>query len=264
MKMRKSLALTTILMVVLLIVALSTATFAWFSASNVVNIASLTFTASARNGTDGGGDDTGALKLTWVENATDENLLGTITILGGNNMQPMIPLHAPTVTTTYADFTGQGSFYTATQSTAQGVTFYASNPIAATPFTCLNPDDLTQKTFYVHNTGAFTMEVTLGYGMSEYNASALRVAVFVNGYYVGTMRRGDLHYGSITRGATVSEQDSVPYVEGEEIRFYIDANSAASLNLVAWFDGVILNDSGAVRDAGLDNITFRGAFVSQG
>lgn len=258
--MRRSLAVTTILMVVLLIVAVSTATYAWFSASNVVNIASITFTASSRNSGGGGEADSGALKITWVENATDADLLSAISVLSGNNMKPMIPYSAPTSVTTYDDFVG--SFYTATQSTSGGTVFYASNPIAATPYTCLDPDDLNKKTFYVHNTGAFIMQVTMGFGISGDNASALRVAVFADGAYAGTMRVGDMYYGQIVRGATVSDQSKVAYDDNEEIKFYIPAESAAEINLVAWFDGVILNDSGAVHDAHLDDITFQGAFVS--
>lgn len=256
-------------MVVLLIVAISTATFAWFSASNVVNIASLTFTASSRSGGGEEGDSSGALKLSWVgENATEEDLKGAIALFSGTEMKPMIPRYAPTVDTTYEQFVGDGSFYSATQSTAGDVTIYASNPFAVTPYTCLKYDGNTHSvdpytnTFYVYNTGSFTMEVTMGWDMDDHNASALRVAVFADNKYVATMRQGDLHYGLITRNAVVTEQDKIDYVEDEEIRFYVPANSAVPVNLVAWFDGVVINDSGAQRKAGLNNITFRGAFIS--
>ena len=262
MNMKRSLTLTTIIMVVLLLIALSTATFAWFSASNVVNIASLTFTASSRQNVGGGEGDSGTLKLTWVANATEDDLHADISMLNGTNMVPMIPLTAPTLTTTYDEFVA--SFRTATQATAEGTTFYASNPMQATPYTCLNPEDLNQKTFYLHNTGNFVSLVTLGYGMDGENATALRVAVFINGLYVGTLRHGDMYYGTIVKGANVASQSKVSYDDTEETKFFIAANTAVEVNLVAWFDGVLLNDDGAELDARLIDITFRGAFVSQG
>ena len=260
----KSLIVTSVLMVVLLVAALSTATFAWFSASNVVNLASISFTASSRN--EGVQEATGGLRISWVENAGEEDLLDEIDIASGSHMIPMIPLAAPEIgVTTYADFIG--SFRTATQITTDDGVRYAGNPIAATPYTCgkpVLPGEPSANVFYLYNTGDYTMRVSVGYDIGGVNADALRVAVFTNGIYRGVMRKGDLHYGTIVKGALVTGQAKVAYdaEAAEKVQFSIAGAGSVDVRLVAWYDGVLLGDEGAELDAILTDFGFVGSYTS--
>ena len=260
----RSLIITSILMVALLIVALSTATFAWFSASNVVNLTSISFTASSRH--EGTQETTGGLLIAWEENATDEQLSGEISIASGTHMLPMIPLTAPvTDVTTYADFIG--SFRTATQVATDDGVRYAGNPIAATPYTCCKPivpGEPSPTAFYLYNTGDYAMQVSVAYDIGGDNAESLRVAVFTEGIYRGTLRKGDLHYGTIVRGALVSEQDKVAYDAENvtKVQFSIPETDSVDVRLVAWYDGVLLGDDGAELDAILTDFGFVGSYTS--
>lgn len=81
--MKKSMFFTTILMVVLLIVALSTATFAWFSANNTVTATQTTMTAATST--------SASIEIGWDTG----NMGSSISFDPVNMMQPAIPEEKP-------------------------------------------------------------------------------------------------------------------------------------------------------------------------
>lgn len=260
MRKANGLFVSTIMMVVLLIVALSTATYAWFSASNVVNIATISFVAKSRTEGDGATQG-GAIRLSWQENSAEENLQSEISIANGSSMAPMIPKNQPIYgTTTYEQFVAADNFFTAVQTDYGDGRVYATGPIAATPYTCANPSDGTDTTFYVYNTSEFDMTVTISYGMAGDNSSALRVAFFLDGVLRGIMTKESISYGPIVKNTSVDAQTGI---ENESaITFALPGNSSSSVKLVAWYDGKFLNDEGALRAAELQDFSFTGAYVA--
>lgn len=259
MRKGRSVFITTTLMVVLLIVALSTATYAWFSASNVVSIATISFTAVSR--TDGDGAEIGgAIKLSWTQNAAEETLQSEISIANGVNMAPMIPKVAPVFgVTTFEDFVAAGNFFTASQTTVQDDVIYASGPIQCAPYICANPSDLTDTVFYLYNTGSYNMSVTVSYDIDGENADALRVAVFVDGVLRGIMAEESVSYGVIVKNSNVADQTSI---ENAAITFSLGANGSSAIRLVAWYDGKFLGDEGATKAAELKDLSFAGSYVA--
>lgn len=81
--MKKSMFFTTVLMVVLLIVALSTATFAWFSANNTVTATQTTMTAATST--------SASIEIGWDTG----NMGSSISFDPVNMMQPAIPEEKP-------------------------------------------------------------------------------------------------------------------------------------------------------------------------
>lgn len=87
--MKKSMFISTVMMVVLLIVALSTATFAWFSANDTVFATQTTLTAAQSSSAN--------IKIGWQ--GWDDNLFGsTISFDTASNIEPAIPLFMPSKT----------------------------------------------------------------------------------------------------------------------------------------------------------------------
>ena len=258
MKQGRSLWLTSILMVVLLVAALSTATFAWFSASNVVNLAQITFTASSKHTDAVSGE--GDLKISWTANATGAALKDSIQIKQGSNMSPMIPLEVPVSGdengTTYGDFVA--SFHTSAQANSVNGPIYVRDAIAVAPYTCANPDDNDDTTFYLYNTGEYAMDITIQCSITGDNAAALRVAVFVGDKYTGLIADGALAYGSIVKNALVADQTKTEYDpdDVEPVTFSIPAFQNVSVRLVAWFDGLALGDAGSELDAHIEDFGF--------
>ncbi len=86
--MKKSMFITTLLMVVLLVVALSTATFAWFSANNTVTAQQATMTAATSSAAN--------IQISW-----DNSEWGsTIAFNNNTDFQPSVPKMRPVITNT--------------------------------------------------------------------------------------------------------------------------------------------------------------------
>lgn len=86
-KMKKSMFITTLMMVVLLVVALSTSTFAWFSANDTVSATQTTMTAATSSAAN--------IAIGW--GAGDNYMGSSISFANGTDLAPAIPTYRPTV-----------------------------------------------------------------------------------------------------------------------------------------------------------------------
>lgn len=271
------LIISTTLMILLLIVSISTATFAWFSANTVVGTNTLSFTAEH------GGDAT--ITITWDEcTDPDKDYTGEneITFAASHVISPAIPLNEPDSTTLSTAF--EGSFYGATIGIPKGSTStqetFNSNGLPAKPFQSSRPDPVTnaatsQKHFYItnHGTTNVTMDasVVLVQNASNDNAPLLRVALFVGASpaslsYLGTLvpHGVDLgttnltHYGQIVQGADPTNFSTIPH--NTILQFPVVAGRAnrVVVTVVAWYDGVYLDNLHQGKEANIE-LMFRGS-----
>ena len=103
--MKKSMFITTIMMVVLLVVALSTATFAWYTAQANVTVTSTSVSSASSN--------SASLVIDTAAATSIDDNNSTITLTTSQSIVPMIyhSATAPTTTVTYEAFMNN-SFYT--------------------------------------------------------------------------------------------------------------------------------------------------------
>ncbi len=219
--------LVTIILVILLITALSTATFAWFSSNNVVDVSTIDFVAAVRDG-DGelmvGWDDylhNWEKDITWDDFVkTYVNELGFVTFdlpmaVEFRQVSPCMPTVAPTKGMTGAEFldsfqTAQTTLkYDAEKQEIREV--YFRDGVPYTP-PCTVRDDLGQdwaerSTFYLYNMNPdFDMNVTITHSYIGNLHRKLRVAVFVNGALQGILSHNErIYYGKIEEDAYVDE-----------------------------------------------------------
>lgn len=261
--MKKRMFLTTSIVVLLLLVALSTATFAWFSASNVVNVSVISFIASSSNAS--GGD----LAIAWTEDGVDTY---EISFAKNFDMNPMIPQNAPYIGQTYESFlsyekddTVISNFHSSAQSYIEEEEkyCYVGAILSETPKKCVSVNGLDE--FYLINKNAdFAQNVTVKYEISGDNAKALCVALFADGILIGIMGGGEnLYYGDIVSGAAVDTQSFLTNVisASEEINFQIDAGGIKKMQMLAWYSGVDLDNSGAEKTATLSALKFVGDYA---
>lgn len=293
--MKKSMLISTVLMVVLLVVAISTATFAWYTSNTQVNVTNTAISSAAST--------SASLSIDTTANTNSTN--SSITITMGADLQPMIPDAEPSATdtiTTYDTFIG--SFTTANVNNA-GI--FTNNGSGTTPAEITNvkagvAEAVSQDSFFVINTNkenatdvnakvniategymklaaqpidwstnytdyytvvdgeyvAVTGETAPTFGDGTYYtananiANHLRVAMFVDGNYVGTWATtaADTRYGTISNGADSSALAT--YAASANNTAIGIGNFAAlgnkEIQLVAWFDGNALTvaDAGAI------------------
>lgn len=159
--MKKSMFITTVMMVVLLIVAVSTATFAWYTSSNTVNTA-VTNVNSA--------ESTGAnIAIGWVQNAPVGSSQLTF-VAQETDFLPMVPLLKDGATViTFDDDT---LFYTANIS---GINL--TNQNEADPY--IGAQTVGGNTiFYVINYSKLATSINFSANVTGENGARLRVAVF--------------------------------------------------------------------------------------
>lgn len=266
--MKKRLLFTSVLVLVLLLVALSTATFAWFSASSTVNVSVVSFTASS-------GQTLNELALSWNEAFGDDEITKTIDFAQTKDMNPMIPRSLPYIGQDYNSFliysdgeTSMPNFISASQvySTTENDYFYASKAIAEAPSLCKSFEDSNKDTFYLINLNSqFGMEITVEYSIIGEIGSALCVAMFADDKLVGIMGNDTrLYYGEISQGGKISEQTSVTglIANSGEIKFNIEAGQSCPMKLVAWYSGVQLGNSGKNKEAMLTSLQFKGEYIA--
>jgi len=306
--MKKSMVVTTVLMVLLLIVALSTATFAWYTAQSQVSVTD-TLVSSANS-------TSASLAIDRTNSISSTNSKVTITV--SENLTPMVPKIEPKVykaaagsdpevpATTYTAFTADGNFTTQSVDNDAKFNGIGQKATPATIETVANTTDSQSATsFYVINTNrdnATTNEVqakvtiaTEGYtpfvataenfdankanlytkdgtkftavatdatfdGSATYYkanvniAKFLRVAMFVDGAYYATWS-GDTTsvataYGEIENQAVSTSMTTYnASANGASVSIgKIAASTAKKIELVVWFDGVLLGneDAGAM------------------
>ena len=258
LKLNLSLVLS-IFIVVLCVVALSTATFAWFSSNNTVNLTQIEFTAASNNTT-----ENGDLYISWDLNDIDKKYEISFAP-ATSTIMPMMPKNKLAVDMTYEDFLN--NFNTCGISINGNESYYISNGRTATPYTCSNPDNISQGDFYVKNgmvtnSGTSKYIVNITYEMTGQLKDVLKIAVFSNDKLVGVLtNNGKIYYGDIKSGTKVSDttfDEDISFLSGD-LEFEVLENSTISMRFVAWYDGVNLLDADAGKTATLTNIQFNGS-----
>lgn len=251
--MKRSMFISTILMVVVLVVALSTATFAWYTASN---------TGSASTGNLVAADSSAAnIAVGWTNDATTTSITFASAPVTVN---PMVPSAVPSIEdgskTTYGALTFQtapmdatGKFGTVAESTPWTVSDGAEAD-AKTSFYVINHNVNASATVKMTcsipaNDGA---ETPTPYG----NADKLVVAVFVNGDLAGIFtNRTNYTVGPVAQGGEASKLGTSAVGITNEISISLAAEVKsgtghfAEITVKAWLDGADLTQSFAKQTA---------------
>lgn len=256
----QSTVLTTIIVVIMLIVALSTATYAWFSANNVVDIADIEFYAASSSGE-------GDLAISWTS-PQDVTSFSIAFGVASAKMKPMMPVNAPFGGESYSDFVDAFStsiMTTVANEDGTASQYYKKDGSACSPYTCCNPDDVSQTSFYVINLhSAFGMDVAVGYEMTGALKDKLKVAVFVEGKLAGVIGGGNtVYYGTIKKDTPVTDTASVANIlyETDKLFFHLEPSGNASVTFVSWYDGVSMTDSDANGSSTLASLMFTGTYT---
>ena len=258
--MKKSLFFSSVLFLLVLLIALSTATFAWFSASNVVNVSSISFTADTDS-------REGDLTISWDKNAFDAFHLEFASPSDNNALIPaLIPSVLPEIgVTTYEQFAS--SCITSAQINLESGAVYQIDGEQVSPYLCRSPFDYEQTEFYIYNKNqSVAQNITLEFGTNGDLADKIRIAVFVDDIFKGILCSAPegIHYGEIIAGEPVSDtlaDSSVLYTRGT-VLFTLDALTSVSVSLAVWFDGVSVGDTDISKDAILSDLVFKGYYAA--
>lgn len=117
--MKKSMLFSTVLMVVLLVVAISTATFAWYTSNTQVNVTDTVINSAESADAN--------IEFVWKSGANYLYNGTTVAFSSGDNIYPMVPTKAPEAADTSMSFIGASV-------NATGTTFTADSA-AMTPWT---------------------------------------------------------------------------------------------------------------------------------
>lgn len=254
--MKKKLLLTSIVMMLVVAVALSTATYAWFTSNAQVTASTVTLTAESGAGV--------ALGIGWKDGTTGTS----ITANAASTYNPMVPSEIDVGETDYADVDWSGA------------TIYVENdvakfnaPYSVTPYQYNGTVDAnTKDIFYIENLSPANTIQTITLTLAEVadTNSLLRVAVFTSATVDGTYTLQAILAESAdldTEWGTVAEDGVVDDLtdDGDEVATvtsYAISNLAAQgkiyFKVVAWLDGVALNDSTA-SSTGTLGLNFRAA-----
>ncbi|MDE6302461.1 MAG: hypothetical protein K2M36_02605 [Clostridia bacterium] len=261
--MKKRMFFTSIIMILLLLVAVSTATFAWFSASNVVNVSVISFKASSSH--KGEQQHTEGLAISWTPDGVDSY---EIDFASNKDMRPMMPKNKPEIGESYESFMNiaedESNFYSASQSydTDGGYYFYSGVVRAESPTVCKSADG-DEEFYLINKTAEFAQRITVKYEIDGENTDALCVALFVDGELAGIMGGSDkLYYGEIVIGERIDSQSFAETVsKTEEITFIIPKGESVKIRLVAWYSGVDIDNNDAQKTAMLSSLQFVGDYV---
>ena len=255
--MKKRLLITSIVMMLVVAVALSTATYAWFTSSAAVTASTVSLTASSNSGA--------SIGIAWG-NADDESTSINAKAASGT-WDPMVPLTLTSSTTSAVTFTG------ATIRTEGGVQKF-NEASSKTPFKYTSDDDTPVEFFHVKNLSAAnvaTVTLTLKdvsgaspVAITDAN-SLLRVGVFTSSTYNGTYTLAavmgvsaglNTEWGNVQTDGDVATltADSAEVPTVISYAFNLDANASLFFRVIAWMDGVALNDTtaGSIANFGLN------------
>ena len=261
---KKSLFITTIAMVVLMVVALSTATFAWYTASGTTkaeNAVLKTAQSSSANIAIGWEKTSDAISVTFADNSATTPLA------------PMAPTALITTETTPASI----AFSTQTLDNEGN---FNDNGGSASPWRTTENDTAARQDFYVINNNlnaGTTVSMTLTFPDLTADAEAkaeqdqmkkgLKIVVFINdaAYAIFANTGSTYKYGTITKGAagdslaaadgTQDKEVAVTNLDGT-VTFNLDASNTtddkdiAKITAMAWFDGVWLTQVDAGKGLG--------------
>ena len=265
--MKKRLLITSIVMMLVVAVALSTATYAWFTSNNQVTASSITMSATVSNAP--------ALGIGWAGG----NAESAITLAGdATGVSPMVP-----ASLTVDDTTSTVAFETATTRSANGHLVF-NTPTSATPYTFTNG---TATAFYVSNlskansvTNVQVQATIAGVTENKDGSSLIRIGIFaratagegayvLKGVLAATPAADNVAYGDVAvnanaekgTGQSLSYGTSVGYIDLGNLAINNEAaNGADQIDLVAlvWMDGYELDDNHAQYDASI-GLTFYAA-----
>lgn len=199
--MKKSMVVTTVLMVLLLIVALSTATFAWYTAQSNANVTETTVTSAQSTSASLVIDATAATSNTANQSSID------ITMNQAINPAMYNATAAPVAgTTTYEDFKGDFVTYTVDNGGK-----YASVPATTTVATIASTTGSTSTTtgdFYVTNVGgvATAVSATVTINPDYYVVKTMADGADVTGLYTETDGTYTAATGTATTGTVYYEK----------------------------------------------------------
>ena len=237
---KKSMFITTILMVAVLIVAVSTATFAWYTSNNTATAGYSTLTAATSENFN--------IAIGWTSDAVDNKIddLAPATA----TLNPAVPAAAFADSVAYD--TALASFKTAgINSQSQ----FNADGTSMTPW-AINHD--AQDNFYVINNNAnagIRVTMTLAVETLEEPIAELKDQLFV-AVYVGDTFKGVLNVSSksYAYGPVNNLKPSNPSADGSELStaaatptlaFDLAASSNTSIKLIAWLDGPTTKDANA-------------------
>lgn len=251
--MKKSMFITTIMMVVLLVVALSTATFAWYTSSNTASSTSTQLSSATSSSAN--------IALGWTTTAKTTS----VSFDNGTGLNPMVPMWK-NENAIAAPSAAIPTFVTGTlQRGADGADVFKENGGSATPWTQkqlsteVGEAGAAATTLYCinYNTSAaatvtLTANITaIGENADKKPTDMIRIGVVVGGEWKGVIGEGNYTKARILdtewKDKSTSEAtDTASCVTS--INFTIDkapdANGkAVSIALYAWFDGSTLVDS---------------------
>ncbi|MBO7187370.1 MAG: hypothetical protein J6V68_03135 [Clostridia bacterium] len=237
--MKKSL-LMTIIMTLVLVVAMSTATYAWYTSSSAVSVSKTTVSTATS------GSSNLAIGAEAGGNIT------SISMTMDKAVEPMIPTTNWTVGTT-AYLTALNGFNKADIDVSGNFTDSVSDATAATIKT-VTPNGgqaKNQENFYVSNRNqteatGITASVTI-----DSNQLGLCVAIFADGKLVGVWSNGDVQYGVVTKGAAASSINTTmtKATNPATVSSSVAALGAVEINVIAWFNGIDLTSAEAGQSA---------------
>lgn len=227
------------LMIVLLFVVLSTATYAWFSANNAVGAGVITFQSSSS-------DVGGFLTIGKTKTATQTE----ITFDKTPKINPMIPTVDGIVgDTKLGQFKQFHKTFEGLNATGQWVALLngtVTNPLL------LALDG--QNYFYINNVAPDNdIKVKLDYSVSGELADKLHVAMFMgeneeDAVLLGIISgSGVIHYGKISVDEVVADKPAMQnaYKPTGAITFTVPRNNSVCIRLAVWLDGVDMkNENG--------------------
>ncbi|NLL56050.1 MAG: hypothetical protein GX242_02430 [Clostridiales bacterium] len=245
------------LVLVLVFVGVSTATYAWYSAINRALGDSITFTSSTH-------DQLGSeLAIGWTKDSTLNELEFDAP---KSSLYPMIPKTKATLfTTTYYDFI-TNNFNYSTQSFDNDLHAFICSIAGqnTTPFICKGTVDETEHDYFylINKKTNEKQSITARYTIDGELASFLRIALFVGDENpTGDDRENLRLYGILSNTdvihySTIQERDLVEmtpvmddvHKESGTIKFTLNENQVKVIALVAWLDGVMLQNEDAEKN----------------
>lgn len=247
---KKSMFITTILMVAVLIVAVSTATFAWYTSSTQVTASEAVVSSASSSSAD--------ISIGWTDAAKDT----TIALAGGPAVQPMVP------TATIAEDAETIAFNTAPMNTLNQFTADGGN---ATPWS-INVEDNTS--FFVINNNinedvTVKMTATFEGTLEDY----LCVAVFIDGKVKGVFANNNYKVGEIeintgddaltdcTYKVLANGTDGISFTLGKDAT---GSDNEVEISVYAWINGNNLTSLNAGQDVAEFAFTFAAQASVQG
>ena len=236
---KKSLFITTIAMVVLMVVALSTATFAWYTSTGTGSASQANLVAAESNAAN--------VAVGWDANATTTSITFAA---DAAEVAPMAPKATPTADMLYAALELETA-------TLDALGQFNNNGQTATPWTVSDGESATS--FYVinHNMNAgVTVNMTINYLGEKENNDKLVVAVFVEGKLAGIFTQlSEYKAGAIVGGAKAADLAATSELKVSNIAIVLDAapsateGTAKNIQIKAWLDGAALTQAYAAKEA---------------